>query len=86
MKVNFTKVKVRPSLFEDEVVNDYQKQLANIVWQNAQTVEEGNFALRLFNAPGDLEISDSEADILARMIATAPMWQRQPVLEILGKA
>lgn len=38
MKVNFSKIKVRPTLFGEEVEGDLTKEIANAVWQNAMTV------------------------------------------------
>ena len=62
MKINLTQIKVKPSLLEEEKVLDVQKVIADLIWRECSKddIAKANFALKLFNAPGEIEITDSE--------------------------
>ena len=84
MKINFAKIKFRPSLFEKEVeIKDFHKQLANSIWQNKE-IAAGKFALRLFDTP-DIEINEQEKGYIKEALGNFLQWVRTPVLEALGE-
>ena len=62
MKINLTQIKVKPSLLEEEKVLDVQKVIADLIWRECgkDDIAKADFALKLFNAPGEIEITDSE--------------------------
>lgn len=84
MKINFAKLKFRPSLFEPETeIKDFHKQLANALWQN-KDIAVGKFALKLFDNP-DIEVSDAEKGYIREALGNFLQWARIPVLEALGE-
>ena len=83
MKINFSKLKFRPSLFEPETeIKDFHKQLANALWQN-KDIAVGKFALKLFDNP-EIEINDAEKGYIKEALEQFLQWVRVPVLEALS--
>lgn len=84
MKINFSKLKFRPSLFEPETeIKDFHKQLANALWQN-KDIAVGKFALKLFDNP-EIEVNDAEKGYIKEALGNFLQWARIPVLEALGE-
>lgn len=73
MKINLTQIKVRPSLLEEEKVLDVQKTIADLIWRECgkEDIAKANFALKLFNAPGEIEITDIEKQYIEAVLINA---------------
>lgn len=73
MKINLTQIKVRPSLLEEEKVLDVQKTIADLIWRECgkEDIAKANFALKLFNAPGEIEITDIEKQYIEAVLVNA---------------
>ena len=71
MKINLTQIKVRPSLLEEEKVLDVQKTIADLIWKECgkDDIAKASFALRLFDAPGEIEITDVEKQYIENWFA-----------------
>ena len=76
MKINLTQIKVKPSLLEEEKVLDVQKVIADLIWRECgkDDIAKANFALKLFNAPGEIEITDSEKQNIETSLDNAKYW------------
>ena len=73
MKINLTQLKVRPSLLEEEKVLDVQKIVADLIWRECgkDDIAKASFALKLFNTPGEVEITDVEKQYIEAVLVNA---------------
>lgn len=73
MKINLTQLKVRPSLLEEEKVLDVQKIVADLIWRECgkDDIAKASFALKLFNTPGEVEITDAEKQYIEAVLVNA---------------
>lgn len=83
MKIDFSSIKFRPSLFEEEkTISDFHRQLANAIWQQ-KDVAAGRLALRLFDNP-EIEIDETEKGFITEALESFVQWVKSPVLEKLN--
>ena len=87
MKINLTQLKVRPSLLEEEKVLDVQKIVADLIWRECgkDDIAKASFALRLFNTPGEVEITDAEKQYIEAVLANAKYWMVEAIEKELNK-
>lgn len=87
MKINLTQIKVRPSLLEEEKVLDVQKTIADLIWRECgkEDIAKANFALKLFNAPGEIEITDIEKQYIESVLINAKYWLADAIEKELNK-
>lgn len=65
MKVDFKKFSIYPDIdTETPLIQDVSRELANAVYQNANTIQAHNLAMKIFNSTEETEISDEEKQIL----------------------
>lgn len=68
-KVNFKALQVKPSLKGDTVVTvDGAADIADIVYSQGRGIAAHALALKIFNAEGEVELSDDEARVLEGII------------------
>ena len=87
MKINLTQLKVRPSLIEEEKVLDVQKIVADLIWRECgkDDIAKASFALRLFNTPGEVEITDAEKQYIEAVLVNAKYWMVEAIEKELNK-
>ena len=87
MKINLTQLKVRPSLLEEEKVLDVQKIVADLIWRECgkDDIAKASFALRLFNTPGEVEITDAEKQYIEAVLVNAKYWIVEAIEKELNK-
>lgn len=87
MKINLTQLKVRPSLLEEEKVLDVQKIIADLIWRECgkDDIAKASFALKLFNTPGELEITDAEKQYIEAVLVNAKYWMVEAIEKELNK-
>ena len=87
MKINLTQIKVKPSLLEEEKVLDVQKTIADLIWRECgkEDIAKANFALKLFNAPGEIEITDTEKQYIEAVLINAKYWLADAIEKELNK-
>ena len=87
MKLNLTQLKVRPSLLEEEKVLDVQKIIADLIWRECgkDDIAKASFALRLFNTPGEVEITDAEKQYIEAVLVNAKYWIVEAIEKELNK-
>ena len=87
MKINLTQIKVRPSLLEEEKVLDVQKTIADLIWRECgkEDIAKANFALKLFNALGEIEITDIEKQYIEAVLINAKYWLADAIEKELNK-
>ena len=87
MKINLTQLKVRPSLLEEEKVLDVQKITADLIWRECgkDDIAKASFALKLFNTPGEVEITDAEKQYIEAVLVNAKYWMVEAIEKELNK-
>lgn len=87
MKINLTQLKVRPSLLEEEKVLDVQKIVADLIWRECgkDDIAKASFALKLFNTPGEVEITDAEKQYIEAVLVNAKYWMVEAIEKELNK-
>ena len=87
MKINLTQLKVRPSLLEEEKVLDVQKIIADLIWRECgkDDIAKASFALKLFNTPGEVEITDVEKQYIEAILVNAKYWMVEAIEKELNK-
>ena len=87
MKINLTQLKVRPSLLEEEKVLDVQKIIADLIWRECgkDDIAKASFALKLFNTPGEVEITDVEKQYIEAVLVNAKYWMVEAIEKELNK-
>ena len=87
MKINLTQLKVRPSLLEEEKVLDVQKIVADLIWRECgkDDIAKASFALKLFNTPGEVEITDTEKQYIEAVLVNAKYWMVEAIEKELNK-
>ena len=87
MKINLTQLKVRPSLLEEEKVLDVQKIVADLIWRECgkDDIAKASFALKLFNTPGEVEITDAEKQYIEAILVNAKYWMVEAIEKELNK-
>ena len=87
MKINLTQLKVRPSLLEEEKVLDVQKIVADLIWRECgkDDIAKASFALRLFNTPGEVQITDAEKQYIEAVLVNAKYWMVEAIEKELNK-
>lgn len=87
MKINLTQLRVRPSLLEEEKVLDVQKIIADLIWRECgkDDIAKASFALKLFNTPGEIEITDAEKQYIEAVLVNAKYWMVEAIEKELNK-
>ena len=87
MKINLTQLKVRHSLLEEEKVLDVQKIVADLIWRECgkDDIAKASFALKLFNTPGEVEITDAEKQYIEAVLVNAKYWMVEAIEKELNK-
>ena len=87
MKINLTQIKVKPSLLEEEKVLDVQKTIADLIWKECgkDDIAKASFALKLFNTPGEVEITDAEKQYIEAVLVNAKYWMVEAIEKELNK-
>ena len=87
MKINLTQIKVKPSLLEEEKVLDVQKVIADLIWRECgkDDIAKASFALKLFNTPGEVEITDAEKQYIEAVLVNAKYWMVEAIEKELNK-
>lgn len=76
MIIDLTKVKARPSLVEDEKEVDVHTIVADLIWRDCakEDILKANFALKLLNCTGELEVTDTEISYILDTTVSMKYW------------
>jgi len=83
MKINLTQVTLKPTIAGPEVTKNLTREVAEAIYQDAKTLAATSFALRLFNAEGEIEISEEEKGFIETAIRMFKYWVQAPILDML---
>lgn len=85
MKVNFTKMKIKPTLHGPEETIDLKGAVAEAVYQFAPDLATHKLAHRIDAAEGEMEISDKEMVAIKAAIAGWRYFAQLAVFEAFGE-
>lgn len=91
IKLDLTSVPARQSLKSDQIENfNIAKEIGDYIYQNTRDTDEYTFAIRLFNAEGEIELTDTELELVVKSTNIFPVWLNvaisQVIREAIGKA
>lgn len=86
MKIDLTKVQVQPSLLNEPKEVDVHKIVADLIWKDCARVDisKANFALKLFNTEGEIEITDEEKQYILDIGNQLKFWLAQGIENVLN--
>lgn len=87
MKIDLTKLKVQPSLLEDAKEIDVHAVIADLIWKECakEDIQKANFALKLLNTNGELEINSVEAGYIMSVTSVMKYWLAKALEEVLSE-
>jgi hypothetical protein len=83
MKVNFTKLKVRPSLNAGEIEVNANQEIGEMAYQSSSTLAQSSLSEKIYNAKGDIEISESDRVFLLSVAKKFKFWMQKSIIDIL---
>lgn len=85
MKVSFRNLSIQPSLKGEPVVKDLTEDVANAVYQEANTFEQHKLAHRIAESGDEIELTAEEAEWVKRAVGGFRFFAQKPILEALGE-
>ncbi len=84
-KINLTAVTARPSLFEEAKEVNLARDLGNYIHFHASTIPDMRFGDRLFDAAGEIEVTDQEIKLIRDAIPSLLAWAQEAALKVIGE-
>lgn len=85
MKINLTALTFKPTIAGPEVTKDLHKDIAEAIYQQASTLAAHKFALRLYDADGDIEVSAEDIKYIKAALPGYKYYVQEAVLKIIGE-
>lgn len=86
MKINLTNIEIKPTLSGAAVKHNFSKEVAEVIYQQAKTLKEADFAQRLYHSEGDFEIDAQEKEILLTAVSNFLWWAQEPLRKEIENA
>ena len=84
-KINLTAIKLRPSLAAPEVEQNLAKEIGDAIYRNSKSIAELRFGQRLYDAEGEIEVSDEEIGFIKAVLQGFFYWAQEAVLKAMGE-
>lgn len=84
-KIDFTSVAIKPTLGGPEIKENIGKVLAEVIYQKATTIAESSFAHRLYEAKGEIEVSEEEIEFIKTVLPNFFYWLQEAILAVIEK-
>lgn len=84
MKINLTKVTFKPTIAGQEVTQDLHKEIAETIYQNANTLAAHKFALALYDAEGEIEVTEEDIKHIKSVLPGFKYFAQEAILKELG--
>lgn len=84
MKLNLTKLKIKPTLKGEAVEQDLTAVVAEAIYSNCASLAEMKFAIRLSDTKGDIDITKEEVAFIRKALPAFRYWVQMPILEQLN--
>lgn len=87
IKLDLTSVPARQSLKSDQIENfNVAKEIGDYIYQNTRNTDEYNFAIKLFNAEGEIELADTEFELFVNATSILPVWLNVAISQVIREA
>ena len=83
MKINLTTLTLKPTIAGPEITQDLHKEIAEAIYQNASTLAEHSFALRLYQSDGEIEATDKEVGFIKAMLPGFRYFVQDAILKAI---
>ena len=84
-KINLTAIRLKPTIAGPEITQDLHKDVAEAIYQNATRLAEHSFALRLYEADGDIEASPEEIKFIKAVLPGFRYFAQEAILKAIGE-
>ena len=84
-KINLTAITFKPSLGGQEVTENLQKNIAEAIYQSANSLAQHSFAQRLYEAEGEIEASEEEVGFIKGILSGYKYFVQEGILKALGE-
>ena len=85
MKINLTHIALKPTIAGPETIIDLHKDIAEAIYQNANTLAAHSFALKLYDAKGDIEVSDEDIKHIRAILPGFKYFVQDAILKVIGE-
>ena len=82
-KITLNALTFRPTLAGPEVTQDLHREIAEAIYQNAATLAQHSFALRLYESDGSVEATDEEVGFIKEILPTFRYFAQAAILKAL---
>ena len=87
MKINFKNILCRPSLKSEELISiDIAADLADAIYQGTTSFEDYQLAVAIFNSDGEMELTESQIQSIAKYISSFPVWVQIAIIDACNDA
>ncbi len=83
MKINLCKVEVKSSLIAPTKEENLNPLIAEHIYKTCSTLEEKLFAEKMFKCDGEMEITETERQLILSKINDFYYWLKDPIIKIL---
>ena len=85
MIIDLTKLKVQPSLLEEPKEVDANDVIADLIWKECakNDIQKANFALKLLNTKGEIEITKEEASYIMETTSVMKYWLAKALEDLI---
>lgn len=84
-KINLTNLTFKPTISGAAITEDLHKAIAEAIYQNATTLSAHAFALKLYEAEGDIEVSDSDIKHIKDVLPGFKYFAQEAILKAIGE-
>ena len=85
MKVNFSKLTFKPSLASPEITRDLTKEIAEVIYQNANSLAQHSFAQRLYESKDGCEANEEEIGFIKGALPGFKYYAQEAILKAIGE-
>ncbi len=88
MTIDLTKVKVRPSLLDEEKEADVHEIVADLIWKSCvkDDIKKADFALKLLHSNGEIEVTNTELGYILETTSAMKYWLAKGIEDSITKA
>ena len=85
MIIDLTKLKVQPPLLEEPKEVDTHEVIADLIWKECakNDIQKANFALKLLNTKGEIEITKEEAGYIMETTSIMKYWLAKALEDLI---
>lgn len=81
--IDLTKITLRPTIAGPEITQDLSKEIAEAIYQNANTLAVSEFARKLYHAEGEIEVTDEEIGFIKNILPGFRYFAQEAILKAI---